>query len=90
MIAFKPGNPGACGFLRADGSPYTHRGGPVAQLAEQGTFNPKVVGSIPTRPIAKCLRIGTFTSVAEVLAIGWEYRLVTNRVQVMAPRAKKP
>ena len=25
--------------------------GPLAQLAEQGTFNPKVVGSIPTRPI---------------------------------------
>ena len=25
--------------------------GPVAQLVEQGTFNPKVVGSIPTRPI---------------------------------------
>ena len=24
--------------------------GPVAQLVEQGTFNPKVVGSIPTRP----------------------------------------
>ena len=24
--------------------------GPVAQLAEQGTFNPKVVGSNPTRP----------------------------------------
>ena len=25
--------------------------GPVAQLAEQGTFNPKVAGSIPARPI---------------------------------------
>ena len=25
--------------------------GPLAQLVEQGTFNPKVVGSIPTRPI---------------------------------------
>ena len=24
--------------------------GPLAQLAEQGTFNPKVVGSKPTRP----------------------------------------
>ena len=24
--------------------------GPVAQLAEQGTFNPKVAGSIPARP----------------------------------------
>ena len=28
-----------------------HRG-PVAQLVEQGTFNPKVAGSIPARPIA--------------------------------------
>jgi hypothetical protein len=26
--------------------------GPVAQLVEQGTFNPKVAGSIPARPIA--------------------------------------
>ena len=25
--------------------------GPVAQLVEQGTFNPKVTGSIPVRPI---------------------------------------
>ena len=29
---------------------YTPPSGPVAQLAEQGTFNPKVVGSNPTRP----------------------------------------
>ena len=34
----------------AHASFYTHSTGPVAQLAEQGTFNPKVVGSIPTRP----------------------------------------
>src|SRR3954447_16587118 len=27
------------------------RPGPLAQLVEQGTLNPKVVGSIPTRPI---------------------------------------
>src|SRR4029453_11042188 len=27
--------------------------GPVAQLAEQGTFNPKVAGSIPARPKTK-------------------------------------
>src|SRR6266576_2427796 len=30
---------------------YTGRRGPVAQLVEQGTFNPKVTGSIPVRPI---------------------------------------
>src|SRR5438045_9196974 len=29
----------------------TQRLGPLAQLVEQGTLNPKVVGSIPTRPI---------------------------------------
>src|SRR6266566_1465095 len=27
--------------------------GPVAQLVEQGTFNPKVAGSIPARPTEK-------------------------------------
>src|SRR5690242_20241300 len=27
--------------------------GPLAQLVEQGTLNPKVAGSIPARPIAK-------------------------------------
>ncbi len=32
---------------------YTRRAGPVAQLVEQGTFNPKVEGSSPSRPIAK-------------------------------------
>src|SRR3954462_7698477 len=30
---------------------YTGRRGPVAQLVEQGTFNPKVAGSSPARPI---------------------------------------
>ena len=29
------------------------RRGPVAQLVEQGTFNPKVAGSIPARPIRR-------------------------------------
>ena len=32
-------------------SPYEKYRGPVAQLVEQGTFNPKVAGSIPARPI---------------------------------------
>ena len=27
--------------------------GPLAQLVEQGTLNPKVAGSIPARPIAR-------------------------------------
>src|SRR5215213_383768 len=52
------------------GQPFLHRGslrvpfahpvslrGPVAQLVEQGTFNPKVTGSIPVRPIQNCLQI---------------------------------
>src|SRR5262249_14683567 len=30
---------------------YTRHRGRVAQLVEQGTFNPKVTGSIPVRPI---------------------------------------
>jgi hypothetical protein len=30
---------------------YTQPRGPVAQLVEQGTFNPKVAGSIPARPM---------------------------------------
>src|SRR5918992_4082708 len=34
------------------------RPGPLAQLVEQGTLNPKVVGSIPTRPIAVWLVLG--------------------------------
>ena len=29
---------------------YTDQRGPLAQLVEQGTFNPKVAGSIPARP----------------------------------------
>jgi hypothetical protein len=40
--------PGQCS---PGGRRYHGFSGPVAQLVEQGTFNPKVVGSIPTRPI---------------------------------------
>jgi hypothetical protein len=32
------------------GPPYDVAAGPLAQLAEQRTFNPRVVGSIPTGP----------------------------------------
>jgi hypothetical protein len=35
--------------------------GPLAQLVEQGTFNPKVAGSIPARPILR-RRSGTTRS----------------------------
>src|SRR4029077_17913958 len=34
--------------------------GPVAQLVEQGTFNPKVAGSIPARPITNSLHTRNF------------------------------
>src|SRR5436189_3449553 len=34
----------------------TQRLGPLAQLVEQGTLNPKVVGSIPTRPNGEAVR----------------------------------
>jgi hypothetical protein len=40
--------------------------GPLAQLVEQGTLNPKVAGSIPARPII--LRgTGSLAEVAELL-----------------------
>ena len=35
-------------FARPEG--HVAQDGPVAQLVEQGTFNPKVIGSIPIRP----------------------------------------
>jgi hypothetical protein len=41
---------GAAGSRIAATRVYTGRSGPVAQLVEQGTFNPKVAGSIPARP----------------------------------------
>src|SRR4051812_18813919 len=34
--------------------------GPLAQLVEQGTLNPKVAGSIPARPITKTLEAAPF------------------------------
>ena len=37
--------------------------GPLAQLAEQETLNLKVVGSIPTRPIAASSRLGRLRAV---------------------------
>src|SRR6266849_5233151 len=44
---------GAAGPRIAANRVYTDRAGPVAQLVEQGTFNPKVAGSIPARPISE-------------------------------------
>ena len=42
---------GPAASLAAKPQSYTRPEGPVAQLVEQGTFNPKVAGSIPARPI---------------------------------------
>jgi hypothetical protein len=47
--------------------------GPVAQLVEQGTFNPKVAGSNPARPIcARRRRLGDRGSGIAVLR-GWRF-----------------
>ena len=46
-------------------SNYVFKDGPLAQLVEQGTLNPKVIGSNPIRPTifskiaTKCHLIGT-------------------------------
>src|SRR5205823_4930270 len=44
--------PGLCDLGTSAGHRYAFRPGPLAQLAEQGTLNPKVEGSIPSRPIS--------------------------------------
>ena len=41
--------------------------GPVAQLVEQGTFNPKVAGSNPARPIESALKLARPLATAERL-----------------------
>src|SRR5262245_2927725 len=51
---------GARGQSSREVGSYTRRQGPVAQLVEQGTFNPKVTGSIPVRPNAGSPREGGF------------------------------
>src|SRR3954454_11522633 len=43
------------------GRPY-NRLGPLAQLVEQGTFNPKVAGSIPARPMVVFTHLMRFSS----------------------------
>src|SRR5713101_6330778 len=40
----------AQGYLRRGSATLRTRPGPLAQLVEQGTLNPKVAGSIPARP----------------------------------------
>src|SRR5665811_2215835 len=45
---------------------YNPTSGPLAQLVEQGTFNPKVTGSIPVRPTTRSPQTGSAD--AEILA----------------------
>ena len=49
---------------------YTHRRGPVAQSVEQGTFNPKVAGSIPARPIRNKLENSEFSHLEGAISVG--------------------
>ena len=48
---------------------------PLAQLVEQGTFNPKVAGSIPSRPTTSALLAVTFdvttAASAHMLRLGY-------------------
>src|SRR5450759_5104334 len=39
-----------CAVAQAAAGTVVQSSGPLAQLVEQGTFNPKVTGSIPVRP----------------------------------------
>jgi hypothetical protein len=48
VVLSRPGTPKTGGYTRSFG-------GPLAQLVEQGTLNPKVAGSIPARPISSPL-----------------------------------
>src|SRR4051794_19106580 len=48
--------------------------GPLAQLVEQGTLNPKVVGSIPTRPI----QLDVIVGIRVTLAASRKSRLVCS------------
>src|SRR3990172_11645933 len=49
----EPGLPPVSGEARPPEPALYSLAGPLAQLAEQGTFNPKVAGSNPARPIEK-------------------------------------
>ena len=44
--------------------------GPLAQLVEQGTLNPKVAGSIPARPMPMSLQKPRVLRVAPVVPDG--------------------
>ena len=57
--------------LRQETSDF-HYFGPVAQLVEQGTFNPKVTGSIPVRPILHTPSsvVSAFTFLSTTVGVG--------------------
>jgi hypothetical protein len=55
---------------------YTGSLGPVAQLVEQGTFNPKVAGSRPARPIKEVPAHQLLPHVGNDVLGRWVYRWV--------------
>src|SRR6478672_5676352 len=75
---------GARGQSSRGSQSYTRARGPVAQLVEQGTFNPKVTGSIPVRPIEEVP--------AKRLVL--EYQLLTGPdrmgLQILRPETRPP
>jgi hypothetical protein len=48
---------------------YSPADGPLAQLVEQGTLNPKVEGSNPSRPIREARQTGSFAHWAQLFEI---------------------
>jgi hypothetical protein len=58
---------------------YTGSRGPVAQLVEQGTFNPKVAGSRPARPIRNCLEIRDWFAYRVSPDLGMGLRVPSHR-----------
>jgi hypothetical protein len=72
--------PRPAGSAPSEAAVRDHGSAAVAQLAEQRTFNPKVVGSIPTGGIEKYLQIGGFWLV--------RIRRIRNHVPNMSPDAR--
>ncbi len=61
--------------------------GTLAQLVEQGTFNPKVVGSIPTRPIARTSpSVGSVTAAPRALVTGVHRDAPPSEAQFVSER----
>src|SRR5689334_24893704 len=64
--------------------------GPVAQLVEQGTFNPKVAGSRPARPIRNCLEMGEILDVRVFNDVGMDSRSLRRHPPSWPPGVSAP